>query len=747
MHDETVLLQVKNLSKKFARSLKYSMFYGILDVLRAIFGIKTNNEKLRKTEFWAVNQVSFELRRGQILGILGLNGSGKTSLTRLITGIYPQDKGEVKKRGRIAPLFALTAGMNPLFSGRENIFIRGTMLGMSRAELTDKLDKIIEFAELQEFIDSPLGMYSTGMRARLGFSVIVFSNPTVLIIDEGLAVGDVKFREKSFRKLREMAKEIGIIIISHSISRISQIANSIMVMHRGKIVYESPRLIDGIEYYLEQCGISQRVKQAETAPEQEFKTYIDRFQAPEINEFANRKKIHNNLKIISLHIPKTAGTSFRNILLDVYGKNQLARFDINRSRNAIEINQEKLIGELPENLAVLHGHFHYQDLIKKFILPPDLKLITWLRHPVKRVISNYLYLEKTLHKLVIPERHDLLIKMQKSLLEYASMEINRNRMSKHLRTVRLSELYFVGIVEHFSEDLQELAEELGWENYTEFQHNSTKTSENQFSKELIKRIEELNADDIQLYHTALELRKMRRTYRNQLKIISLHIPKTAGTSFNETLKEMYGTEKISYFTRERVKACQKARKNIVEDIPPETLILNGHLHYHEIQDIHRKQNLPIITWFREPVERVISNYSFFIRRLNEPPKTEAHRRNQHRKNETLLEYARMSENRNVMSRFLEGIKLEDLYFFGFLETFDEDLKRLSKLLNWTREIKPIYMNDNRDYKRKYVSITPEIRTELEKLNHADIQLYKHALQLKKAYINGEKIRDTDSRIL
>jgi lipopolysaccharide transport system ATP-binding protein len=250
-----VLVSVENVYKKFSKNIKKSVLYGTLDVLKNLLNIRERNTELRKKEFWALHDLSFQLHRGQILGILGLNGAGKTTLVRLISGIYPIDKGRISVNGRLVTLFAaVNAGMHPLFSGKENIFIRGTMFGMSKKEISSKLDEIIAFSELESFIDAPLGTYSSGMRARLSFSIAVASESDILILDEALAVGDISFRKKCFQKLHEISKEKGIISIAHNIDQIANLSTDILVLDAGKKIFETPDVSEGIDFYLRKCG-------------------------------------------------------------------------------------------------------------------------------------------------------------------------------------------------------------------------------------------------------------------------------------------------------------------------------------------------------------------------------------------------------------------------------------------------------------------------------------------------------------
>ena len=252
--DDHLLINVENLSKKFCKDLRWSMMHGISDLVKIAFHQPLNRDELRSEEFWALDDVNMKLFRGDLLCLLGNNGSGKTTLMRMISGIYPIDKGRITINGKISSIFAIKSGMHPHFSGRENIFIKGGMFGLTRQEIKNKMDWIIEFSELENFIDSPLGTYSSGMRARLGYSIAVGTEPDILIIDEGLAVGDAAFRLKCFQNLKSISKDCGILFITHNIKRVKALANRIMVLDKGKFVYESKDVEEGMDYYIDNCA-------------------------------------------------------------------------------------------------------------------------------------------------------------------------------------------------------------------------------------------------------------------------------------------------------------------------------------------------------------------------------------------------------------------------------------------------------------------------------------------------------------
>lgn len=217
----------------------------------------------------------------------------------------------------------------------------------------------------------------------------------------------------------------------------------------------------------------------------------------------------HNLELISLHIPKTAGTSFRNILKDVYGNKSVVRFDVSHKGEITMDEKSFTKNSIPGKIKVIHGHFYYKDLKNIMELPHNMPVITWIRNPVDRVISNYFYLESVLIEVLNEEKRALNIrsKMQKTLLEYAQAEMNRNRISKFLAGIDLTKLFFIGIQEYFSEDLDLLSGKMGWDkNFTQYRHNETIHSNPAISLEIREEIENLNWEDMELYSEAIRIR-------------------------------------------------------------------------------------------------------------------------------------------------------------------------------------------------------------------------------------------------
>lgn len=246
--DDEVLVKVEGLSKKFCKDLKTSLWYGLKDLVSGISG-SSEERLLRPKEFWAVKDISFELRRGECLGLIGHNGAGKSTLLKILNGLINPDAGKITMKGRVGALIELGAGFNPILSGRENIYNNGAILGFSRKDIDGKLEAIIAFAELEEFIDMPVQHYSSGMKVRLGFAVAAQMEPDVLIIDEVLAVGDMGFVLKCFKTIDTILPHTAIIFVSHSMPMISRICSQIILLEKGCSQFQGENVSKAIDLY------------------------------------------------------------------------------------------------------------------------------------------------------------------------------------------------------------------------------------------------------------------------------------------------------------------------------------------------------------------------------------------------------------------------------------------------------------------------------------------------------------------
>lgn len=231
------LLEVRSVSKKFCRHLQRSFRYGMYDLARQSLGLSRRGELLRKNEFWALRDVSFDVERGESLGIVGANGAGKTTLLKIVGGLIKPDAGTVIVRGRVVPLFARGAGFSKYLTAKENIYLNLMLLGLRREEIDERVPAILDFATVEAFrIDSPLKTFSSGMMARLAFACAVQSHVDLLLVDEALAVGDMGFRAKCYRKLTEMRRAgTSVIMVAHSVGAINNHTDRAIYLKDGRV--------------------------------------------------------------------------------------------------------------------------------------------------------------------------------------------------------------------------------------------------------------------------------------------------------------------------------------------------------------------------------------------------------------------------------------------------------------------------------------------------------------------------------
>jgi len=246
---DDIIVRVEGLSKKFCRDLKRSLWYGLKDTAADLLGGHSSNG-LRRDEFWALDEVSFELARGECLGLIGRNGAGKTTLLKMLNGLIKPDKGRIELSGRVGALISLGAGFNPILTGRENIYINGSVLGLTKKEIDSKLADIVEFAEIDDFIDTAVQSYSTGMQVRLGFAVATALQPDVLLLDEVLAVGDAAFRAKCYERLARIRDSAAFILVSHDTDQIARVCSKVLVLDVGRERHLGD-VEDGIRVYHE----------------------------------------------------------------------------------------------------------------------------------------------------------------------------------------------------------------------------------------------------------------------------------------------------------------------------------------------------------------------------------------------------------------------------------------------------------------------------------------------------------------
>lgn len=217
-------------------SMKFNLSKEKVDNLKE-YVIKLIKHQISYNEFWALKDVSFKVKKGDRVAILGMNGAGKSTMLKVIAGVLKATEGSVTTRGKVVPLLELGAGFDKNYTGRENIYLYGAVLGYPKSFIDEKYKEIVEFSELGEFIDVPIKNYSSGMKARLGFSVATIVEPEILILDEVLSVGDAKFRKKSEARIQKMFDSgVTVLFVSHSMSQVRRICNKAMILDHGTLL-------------------------------------------------------------------------------------------------------------------------------------------------------------------------------------------------------------------------------------------------------------------------------------------------------------------------------------------------------------------------------------------------------------------------------------------------------------------------------------------------------------------------------
>lgn len=250
-------IEVEGLGKQYRLGQREGAYRMLRDVLansgrRLLTAFSRNGRPTTqaKTEFWALRNINFKVHHGEVLGIIGRNGAGKTTLLKLLSRITEPSEGRARIYGRIGALLEVGTGFHPELTGRENIYLNGALLGMSRAEIERKFDEIVAFAEVEQFLDTPVKRYSSGMQLRLGFAVAAHLEPEILIVDEVLAVGDASFQKKCLGKMQDVAGSgRTVLFVSHNMPAVMNLCERVLVLDRGSLVYDGPAR-EGAERYL-----------------------------------------------------------------------------------------------------------------------------------------------------------------------------------------------------------------------------------------------------------------------------------------------------------------------------------------------------------------------------------------------------------------------------------------------------------------------------------------------------------------
>jgi ABC-type polysaccharide/polyol phosphate transport system ATPase subunit len=249
-HSMKPIIHVQGVSKIYSRNANAHLGYGIRDLFTELLGGDEKKRELRKDEFYAVDNISFHVNEGDSVALIGRNGSGKTTLLKMMNGLTKLDTGTIIMDGRVQALINLGAGFHPNLSGLENIYNSASLMGLNRSETRAIVDEIIDFSELEEFIESPVQTYSSGMKARLGFAVAITLRPDILLVDEILSVGDYAFQNKCFVRMHELKKQgVTIVLVSHSHTSVIQMCDQALWIHKGKMMKWGPSK-DTVNAYL-----------------------------------------------------------------------------------------------------------------------------------------------------------------------------------------------------------------------------------------------------------------------------------------------------------------------------------------------------------------------------------------------------------------------------------------------------------------------------------------------------------------
>ena len=248
------IIEIAHISKRYRLGMKPEGYLSLRDELaKASRRLFTPGKAVEDpNEFWALRDVSFSVEQGEVIGIIGRNGAGKSTLLKVLSQITPPTEGQITLRGRAASLLEVGTGFHPELTGRENIYLNGAILGMTRAEIKSKFDEIVVFAEIEKFLDTPVKRYSSGMYVRLAFAVAAHMEPEILIVDEVLAVGDAAFQKKCLGKMGEVAKGgRTVLFVSHNMAAIQGLCSSALLLDRGKMIYHGD-FASALSLYLEQ---------------------------------------------------------------------------------------------------------------------------------------------------------------------------------------------------------------------------------------------------------------------------------------------------------------------------------------------------------------------------------------------------------------------------------------------------------------------------------------------------------------
>lgn len=322
------IISVENLSKRYFIRHNNESYLTLRDKLAHPVKSILEKSRTKKEDFWALSDVSFEVEAGEVMGIIGPNGSGKSTLLKVLSQITPPTKGRAILRGRSASLLEVGTGFHPELTGKENIYLSGVILGLTKAEIAKKFDEIVDFAGVEKFLDTPVKRYSSGMGVRLGFAIAANLNSDILIIDEVLAVGDVEFQKKCLRKMDDITKNQGrtILFVSHDMATVSSLCEKCLFLLNGTNKFIGPTQ-DAINYYINYFSENKIIFDLQSRQDRQgggelkcIKAWIENSQG----EIVNRVRVGDDISLV-IEYKKTSDIEINNLSIGVALSNELGQ--------------------------------------------------------------------------------------------------------------------------------------------------------------------------------------------------------------------------------------------------------------------------------------------------------------------------------------------------------------------------------------------------------------------------------------